>query len=188
MVEKSRSIEVVAATLDVASGEARRLEAIGPRRLSKKKLAKALEDVGMVPKGGSFDLTSHVLLSPQTPWVEGKGYLDALNPRTWFSDGPNISFLPESGQPKGRLDVWLHGLDPDVGYLARIEVGSVGTAPFDVRAVTLGAGLVSQTFQADGGFDSLFLQFSSGDGGLGLLRVECADWSFYEVEVSRMDN
>lgn len=187
MVEKARTTQVVAVTLNVASGEARRLEAIGPRKLSKKNLAKALEDVGMVPKGGSFDLTSHVLLSAQTPWIDGKGYLDALNPRSWFSDGPNIGFVPEPGQPKGRLDVWLTGLDPDVGYLARIEVGSYGAAPFDVRAVTLGAGLVSQTFQADGGFDSLFLQFPSGDGGLGLLRIECADWSFYEVEVSRID-
>ncbi len=64
-------------------------------------------------------------------------------------------------------------------------MGSVGSSPFDVRAVALGSGLVSQTFHTGGGFDTLLLQFPSGDGGLGLIRVESADWSFYEAEISR---
>lgn len=175
------------AIVDQASGKARRVEPTKMSRLDKTKLIAVLKETGMTTKDGSVELTSHVVLTAQNPWEENKGYLNALNARTWFADGPSVNFVPEAGQPTGRLEAWLEGLEPDSMYVARIEVGASGSSPLDVRAVTLGSSISAQTFSIPGGFDTLLLQFSSGDGGLGLLRIECPDWSFYELEVSRVE-
>lgn len=177
-----------AVLVDSASGEAQKLPPVEISRMSEAKLADVLGEMGMMPKDGTMNLTSHVTLSARTPWIEAKGYLSALNPRTVFPDDPAMWFAPESGQPTGRLEIWLSGLDAGATYLARVEVASWGTSPFDVRAITLGAGVTLQTVSPPVGPQTLLLQFPSGDGGLGLIRIECADWGFYEAEVSRFDD
>ncbi len=177
----------IAGVLD-RKGNAQRIEPRTFTRLDKAAFLSALVDARIVPTNHHIELTTHVVLSAQVPWVEDRGYLDLLNPRSVFPDGPNIGFVPEAGQPTGRADAWLHGLEPDSSYLARISVGAPSSVTFDVRAVTLGTGLAHQDFQISGGFDELFLDFDSGDGGLGLLRIECPDWSLYEIEILRFES
>lgn len=186
MSSRSSEDTVRAAVVDRASGKARVVEAARVSRLGRDRLIEVLRDTGLVPKNQHAELTSHVLLSAQIPWVENKGHLHVLNSRAYDSSSPSIDWVPETGQPVGRLEIWLDGLEAGETYLARLEVGAVGTSSFDVGAVALGGGLVSQTFQIDAGFDTLLMQFASGGGGIGLIRIESAEWSFYEAEISRI--
>lgn len=136
---------------------------------------------------GSGTLTEHVALSARHPWVEDKGWIDALNPRSIFADAPNMSFVPEAGQPEGRIDFWLNALEPNATYLFQIMVSSPGNGLFQVSAVTLGSGYASFNTEASGGAQTLAGIFESGDGGLGMIRVSCPDWVFFEALVSRFE-
>ena len=158
-----------------------------PERLVGPKLSSVLDTLKFRPKNGSGTLTEHVALSPRQPWVDGKGWLDALNPRSWFSDASNMGFVPENGQPDGRVEIWLHGLEPNASYLFQILVSSPGVGSFEMVAVTLGGGYAALNTGANGGAQTLLGMFETTDGGLGLIRVSNRDWVFYEAVVSKFD-
>ena len=176
------------ASFDHDTGNAQRVElAKKPEALVGAHLARVLDAIEFRPKGGSGTVTEHVTLSPRHPWDDGKGWIDALNPRSVFSNAPNMSFIPEDGQPEGRIEFWLEGLAPDSTYLFQIMVSTPGNGAFDVTAVSLGGGYAASTIAANGGAQTLFGLFDTIDGGLGMIRVSCPDWIFYEAVISKFD-
>ena len=156
------------ASFDPATGKARNANPVmKPEPLAGAQLASVLEAIEFRPMNGSGTLTEHVTLSARHPWVDGKGWIDAINPRSFFADSPNIGFVPEAGQPEGRIEVWLDGLAASSTYMFQILVSSPGSGQFQVQ--------------------TLFGLFESMDGGLGMIRVSCPDWVFFEAVISRFE-
>ena len=176
------------ASFDPATGKARNANPVmKPEPLAGAQLASVLEAIEFRPMNGSGTLTEHVTLSARHPWVDGKGWIDAINPRSFFADSPNIGFVPEAGHPEGRIEVWLDGLAASSTYMFQILVSSPGSGQFQVTAVTLGGGYASANTDAEGGAQTLFGLFESVDGGLGMIRVSCPDWVFFEAVISRFE-
>jgi len=172
-----------AAVLDANSGKIERIQPVTrPEKLSVKQVVEKLKDLKVVPKD-SHTGTEFITLSAQRTWVENKGWLEAVNPRTLYASEPNMSWVPEQGQPVGHLGAWLENLTPHTLYIAQIEVGSSGNGQFDVRPVSLGASNNFYLINADPGFQSLMIPFDSGDGNLAYLTVSHPNWSFYEMTV-----
>lgn len=177
-----------AASLNHETGKAQVADlAQKPEPLAGAHLARVLDSIEFRPKDGSGTVTNYVTLSPRHPWVDGKGWIDALNPRSVFSNAPNMSFVPEDGQPEGRIEFWLDGLEPSSTYLFQIMVSSPGTGTFEITAVTLGGGYEALSVGASGGAQTLFGMFEAIDGGLGMIRVSNPNWVFYEAIISKFD-
>ncbi len=181
----SRTTQRSAALLDAVSGKGVRIAAQKrPMKLSAAHVLEQLIQLKVVKKDAHKSLETYVTLSPQHPWEDDKGWLEALNPRSFFSNGshPNMSWVPEEGQPTGYLDIWFENLEPNSLYFAQIEVGSDGTGSFDVRPVSEGASLNFAMISATAGFyQTLLAPLETVVGGLGLIRVIRDDWVFYEV-------
>lgn len=96
---------VAAAAIVDGTGEAMRLEPIQVPKLSNDRLLEVVADLGVIPGGVPVRFTNHVTLTAQKPWVDGKGYLNAINLRSFYADGPGMHFIPEAGQPTGHLEV-----------------------------------------------------------------------------------
>src|SRR5262245_15875719 len=61
--------------------------------------------------------THHATLSAQVPWVDGRGYLNLVNPQSFFADDPNVGFIaPMGGNVEGKIEVWLLGLEEGASY------------------------------------------------------------------------
>jgi hypothetical protein len=175
-----------AAALDHGIGQISR---VGP---SLARLQEARAGTKMSAMDSGKTLIPYVTLSPRQPWVDERGWLEALNVRSLFASSsfassPNIAWMSAPGQPRGFLDIWLEGLEPNATYFAQMEVSSMGTGKFVVDAVALGAAQFVKCTQAHGGYQSLLSRFETVDGGLAKINVFNTDWIFFEVIVSKLE-
>lgn len=174
-----------AAVIDHDSGRMDRMAVSErPESMSFDKLQQALQGLELLDSHDEWTVKEYVTLSPRTPWVEGKGWLEAINVRSFHSNGPNMGWIPESGQPQGYLDIWLDNLQPNATYVAQIEVSSLGVGMFEVQAVALGAGQNVANAQANGSYQTLTVMIDTTQGGLAKIKVSNPDWIFIEAVIS----
>lgn len=128
----------------------------------------------------------HVALSARVTWVENRGYLDIINPRTVHPSDPNVGFLapPYGGNVDGHLDVWLLGLQVGASYFLQFRVG-IG-APSAVWKIGSSQGPTIQIKTSGGPQHTLPVLLPAVDGTteLVILKVPGHDWLFYDVEVN----
>ena len=186
-----RTPGTAAATVAVigGSGEARRrAEAARPKLLSAQEISRAVRQLG-----GSIGTKNHVgghhvSLSAQVPWVDGRGYLNLINPQSFFSDGPNVGFIsPTGGNVEGGIEVWLLGLETGGTYFLQFRVSSYSLDPsqpglWEVRSSEGPAVLHPST-----GPDQVVLAvLDEVSGPLALVKLTSTGlggWVFFDVDV-----
>jgi hypothetical protein len=166
-------------------------EASRPRRYGKREVAKLVATLGRGVVAKSHLGAPHVTLSAQVPWVEGRGYLNLINPQSFFADGPNVGFIaPYDDNVEGKIEVWLLGLEAGGTYFLEIRVGSYPLDPgepgqWEVRSSEGPAAFL----QATGPGQSLPVILHEVSGPMALVTLTSTGlggWVFYDVEVAEL--
>jgi hypothetical protein len=162
-----------------------------PARLTTAQIGRLLVQTG--PPLAHMHLGNHhATLSAQVPWVEGRGYLNLINPQSFFADDPNVGFISpvDSGNVEGKIEVWLLGLEEGASYFLEFGVGSYPNTSqpgqWELRS-SVGAPIY---MQATGPGQSLPLVLLEVDGPMQLATLTSqglGGWSFYDVVISRLD-
>lgn len=86
--------------------------------------AEAALQAGGIREAVNWDAAPYVQLSTQTPFVEGKGWLEFVGGWQSVSCGDSGSAAWVSGtENAGELDIWLRGLSAGTMYLVSVDVG-----------------------------------------------------------------
>ena len=135
----------------------------------------------------------HVILSAQVPWVEDRGYLNAINPRTVWSDSPNMGFIPPpyGGNIEGRLEVWLLGLTVGASYFLEFRLGAAPAHPdqpahWEFKSSQGAPSTVTASFPNQ----NVTLLLHQVDGNMELARLSgsgLSNWIFYDVTVTELN-
>lgn len=183
---KGKAPAETATELDVTILGRPTAEQIGAR-LTKQQIAARLKRLGSPYSKFSVG-APHVTLSAQTPWVEDRGYLDIINPRTVHPVNPSMGFLapPYGGSIDGHVDVWLLGLEVGASYFLQLRVG-IGHATA-VWTVSSSQGPTIQIKTTGGPNHTLPVLLPETDSSTELVILKAAgyDWQFFDVEVSML--
>lgn len=134
----------------------------------------------------------YLTLSAKTPNVNGKGFINAIQCHSVFSDSPNISFhsYPDSGDGPGKLEIWLEGLKTHQKITVEIRLNGYSfnnAGSYEVKS-SIAPGLygyfpVNSTSKID-----LYFSDVNDVSGKGLITVSPVDmtgtWIFYDVKIN----
>ncbi len=103
-------------------------------------VAQIVEAINRIGKYGKFEpkklqAGDSFTLSPRHAWIEGRGYLEALNIIAFAPDMPTIQFVDSIGPSDDArfVDIWLQNLTPGQSYIAQIRVVAGQGGEFHVR-------------------------------------------------------
>jgi hypothetical protein len=175
----------------ISPGLFRRLDIA--RRLTRAGITAVVSKAGLKPMGGGVGMVeTHVELSPAVPWVNGRGWLEAVGVlRSWFAT-TTIFFQPTSpNQEEGTLYIWLDGLTEGDAYVAQIRVGGWSANPQVPGTYNIGASDAAHADVHHTGASqtlSVFIPGVSG-GPLSLIRIDTkglGGWLFDDVLVMHL--
>jgi hypothetical protein len=177
----------------LGSSKVARQFAYRPARLTTAEIGRLLVETG--PPIAQMHLSAHhATLSAQVPWVEDRGYLNLVNPQSFFADDPNVGFISPAGgggNVEGVVEVWLLGLETGASYLLEFVVGSYGSNPNQPGQWKLSSSTGAPIYiQATGPGQSLPLVLLDVSGPMQLAKLTSqglGGWVFYEVVITRLD-
>ena len=136
----------------------------------------------------------HATLSAQVPWVEERGYLNLINPQSFFADDPNVGFISPAGSGgnvEGAVEVWLLGLEEGASYFLEFVVSSYSSNPESAGAVE--AQQQRRRTELHAGHrtrQNIPLVLLEVDGPMQLAKLTSqglGGWVFFEVVITRLD-
>lgn len=141
------------------------------------------------------NIGAYLTLSAKTPNVTGKGFINAIQCHSVFSDSPNISFhsYPDTGDGPGKLEIWLDGLTTHQKLTVEIRLSGYSynnTGSYEVKS-SLASGLygyfpVNSTSKIDLYFSDV--QEISGKGLITVSPVNMTGtWIFHDVKINVID-
>ena len=175
---------------DIAVAERPQVEA--PPKLQVKEIVDLIDELDLdVQKMHEGD--HHVELTPATPFVEGRGNLNFLLPRTlWCEEGGTASWLAHDAKTldqDGHLEIWLYGLEEGETYIGQVRVGSIpwegGPNKFEI-SMSYGAAF---SMNAQGGIgQSIPLFIQDHNYGMALTRITAPrmDWLFFGADFHKI--
>jgi hypothetical protein len=177
----------------LGSGAVARQFADRPARLTKAQIGPLLVQTGP-PIAKMHVGNHHATLSAQVPWVEERGYLNLINPQSFFADDPNVGFISPAGNGgnvEGAVEVWLLGLEEGASYFLEFVVSSYSSNPSQPGQWKLSSSAGAQSFmQATGPGQNIPLVLLEVDGPMQLAKLTSqglGGWVFYEVVITRLD-
>ncbi|MBS1519139.1 MAG: hypothetical protein JSS91_13720 [Bacteroidetes bacterium] len=137
-------------------------------------------------------ISPYLLLSARTPFVSGKGYINAIQCSSIFPGSPNISFqsYPAENVGPGKLEIWLSGLTTHQKITVEIRLGGYSfdnNSSYEVNS-SLSSGTyayfpVNSTSKID-----LYFPDVQDISGQGLITVKPVNmtgtWIFYDLKVN----
>jgi hypothetical protein len=176
----------------LGSSKAARQFAYRPARLTTAEIGRLLVKTG--PPLGKMHLGNHhATLSAQVPWVEDRGYLNLINPQSFFADDPNVGFISPAGtgNVEGKIEVWLLGLEEGASYFLEFGVSSYPSNPNQPGEWELRSSVGAPVYmQASGPGQSIPLVLLEVDGPMQLATLTSqglGGWVFYDVVISRLE-
>jgi hypothetical protein len=177
----------------LGAGKVARQFAYRPARMATAEVGRLLVEAGP-PISKMHVGNHHATLSAQVPWVEQRGYLNLVNPQSFFADDPNVGFISPAGSGgnvEGVVEVWLLGLEAGASYFLEFVVGSYGSNPSQPGQWKLSSTVGAPIFvQATGPGQSLPLVLLEVDGPMQLAKLTSqglGGWTFYEVVITLLD-
>lgn len=146
-------------------------------------------------KFGEFNATSvlpYLTLSAKIPFVNNKGYINAIACNSIFPGDPNISFLsyPNENEGPGILEIWLTGLVTHQKLTVEIRLSGYSNNPsaaYEVRS-SIASGLYGYFPVTLNSKIDLYFPDVADISGQGLITIEPVDltgsWTFYDVKVN----
>lgn len=161
------------------------------KRLTATDISRLIRKAGMKPMGGGGgggETEVHVELSSATPWVEGRGWLDAAGTLQSWSARTTIAFFPDKpNTQQGILYIWMDGLTTGDAYVAEIHVGGFSVDPHAPGTFHIGASDASHVdIQQSGPSQTLSVFIPAVGGTLSLITVDTkglGGWLLDDVRV-----
>lgn len=131
---------------------------------------------------------AHLVLNAARTKVNNKGWINAINCRNLFPDGPNIDFVPQESFG-GKIELWMENVTAGDSYFIQFRVACGSTGNWEVRssettAVTVpiipfeqSIDLLIPTAEADYGQVLVSLEAMFSNGG---------SWVFRDVIVKKV--
>lgn len=175
-------------------------EHVRSARKSKIKFASEKEMVSKIKKFGYVNAkmaTTYLLLSAKTPFVENKGYINAVSCHSIFPADPNIQFPWWSPQDHsffsaGKLEIHLTNLEEHQNLTVEIRLNGFSnnsSSAYEVRS-SITPGLYGYfPIQIDSKIDLFFPDIDSSSGtNTALITIEAIDmngsWNFYDAKIN----
>ncbi|HRI10063.1 MAG TPA: hypothetical protein PKW35_19715 [Nannocystaceae bacterium] len=164
------------------------LEAPRSRGLALSTVIERLRQRSEIPLSGEAATASALTLSPQVPYVAGRGSLNFLYSWQVNAGAKCAIFSRLEGDTRPwhefRTELWLQGLEAGANYLvlirAMISAGSkMEISGTGLPGMTVTAGSTSTTIPA-------LIQSSSPYGGLTIRSLDSAAWRFEEATIARV--
>jgi len=142
-------------------------------------------EMGTKPKA----MGPYLVLNAAHTKTSNKGWLNAINCRNMFADGPNIDFLPQDTSFGGKVEVWMENVSVGdsftvqfrvvCGYNGTWKISSSETAQFQTNIVP-----VSQSID-------FFIPPVESNYGLVLIALEAqfsnsGSWVFHDVIINKV--
>ena len=132
---------------------------------------------------------AHLVLSAANPKTRNKGWINAINCRNIFPEGPNIDFVPQESFG-GKIELWLENVSAGDSYYIQFRVACGSPGNWEVRSsetdpVTIpiipfeqSIDLLIPTAAADYGQVLVMLEAKFSNGG---------SWVFRDVIVKKIN-
>lgn len=140
--------------------------------------------------------TPYLLLSAKTPYVDGKGYFNAINCQSIFPESPSVQFPWWSQQypslpTAGKIEIWLTDLQEHQNLTVEIRLSGFsynGSSAYEVRS-SIAPGLYGYfPIQIDSKIDLFFPDIDLDGMNSGLITIEANDmdgsWTFYDAKIN----
>jgi hypothetical protein len=157
--------------IDGATGKMRRLDRPEPPATDRRLVAQAMRAMGLKTTDGTASLTPYVTLSPQTPFVDAKGLIYAMD--VGYMDPFQYLWL---GRDHGALGGSFYLLQKNTMYIASIVVQADGSP------LHLSVAGSSETVTFDQwGYHTIMRPFVA-EGSVTYFGMRCENWSFHRIE------
>jgi hypothetical protein len=120
--------------------------------------------------------------------VTDKGWLNAINCRNMFAEGPNIDFIPQESFG-GKIEVWMENVQQNDSFHVQFRVtcgynGNWEVSSSETAKITIGINPVQQSID-------LFIPPVNTDYGLVLIALEAVfnnggSWVFHDVIINKL--
>ncbi len=142
-------------------------------------------------------VSPYITLSARNPYIEGKGYFNALNCQSTFPSDPNITFpwwtpQNQSFPTAGKIEIWLTDLQN--GQSLTIEIRTTGhsassSSVFEIRS-SISPGLYGYfPIKVNSKIDLFFPDIQAD--GLQLVTIEAkqmeGSWVFFDARINIID-
>lgn len=77
---------------------------------------------------------NYLKLSAAVTKVKNKGWLNAINCRNIFAEGPNIDFLPQDNSFGGKIEIWMENITAGQSFAIQFRVSSGSNGMWELRS------------------------------------------------------
>lgn len=77
---------------------------------------------------------AYLILSAANTKVKNKGWLNAINCRNIFAEGPNIDFVPQDNSFGGKIEIWMENVTAGDSFAIQFRVFSGSAGMWELRS------------------------------------------------------
>ncbi|MEP7145772.1 MAG: hypothetical protein ABI792_02050 [bacterium] len=142
-------------------------------------------------------VSPYLTLSAKTPYIESKGFINAINCQASFPDEPNISFpwwtpQQQSLPTAGKLEIWLTDLESSQNLTVEIRTtgySASSSSVFEIRS-SMSPGLYGYfPIKVNSKIDLFFPDIETQ--GMELITIEAnnmeGSWVFFDARINIID-